>query len=97
MRVTLCSSCVDASDCVNRYVRGYDVLFCDMFRDSGRTVVEDDGAENRTVLVWGKQPRRKSDPSEFKGLCQNCIYRGSCALPRPKTGVWHCEEYEELP
>jgi len=29
-----------------------------------------------------------------KGLCMNCAHRDTCLLPRPESGVWHCEEYE---
>ena len=92
-RVTLCSSCVDVSDCVNRYMRGYDVLFCDMFRDSGKTSIEE--VNTRTASLSG--PEKKTDTkksSELKGLCEICIHRKTCALPRPKSGVWHCEEFE---
>jgi hypothetical protein len=28
-----------------------------------------------------------------KGLCINCNSRDSCMLPRPESGIWHCEEY----
>lgn len=92
-RVTLCSSCIDASTCVNRYLRGYDVLFCDMFRDSGKTVIEEKSAEAEPVTLRVEKSGKKK-PAEPKGLCEICIHRESCALPRPKSGVWHCEEFE---
>ncbi len=33
-------------------------------------------------------------PSYHKGLCMNCDERETCMLPRPESGVWHCEEYK---
>jgi predicted AAA+ superfamily ATPase len=34
-------------------------------------------------------------PTEgVKGLCSNCSKALYCRLPRPFSGVWHCEEYE---
>jgi hypothetical protein len=29
-----------------------------------------------------------------RGLCSNCAKAAHCRLPRPFSGVWHCEEYE---
>jgi len=36
----------------------------------------------------------KDPPRPVMGLCSNCTHRESCGLPRPESGVWHCEEYE---
>ena len=33
-------------------------------------------------------------PEPAKGLCSNCAKASYCRLPRPFSGVWHCEEYE---
>jgi len=29
-----------------------------------------------------------------KGLCLNCVKSQNCQLPKPASGVWHCEAYE---
>lgn len=98
VRVTLCPSCVNILSCVNRAVRGYDALFCDMFEDSGQLNMSDDitPASERHVSHLNRERVKKSKVA-LKGLCQNCVQRDNCALPRPKTGVWHCEEFEEIP
>ncbi len=33
-------------------------------------------------------------PRIYRGLCMNCDLRETCALPRPESGVWFCEEYQ---
>ncbi len=31
--------------------------------------------------------------SPFKGLCKYCELQSMCGLPKPETGIWHCEHY----
>ncbi|MBN1211860.1 MAG: hypothetical protein JXA92_04725 [candidate division Zixibacteria bacterium] len=99
IRVTLCPSCVNAGTCVNRAIRGYDILFCDMFEDSGYMNMNDENKSlgKRQVSRSNREQNGKETTAALKGLCQNCVQRDTCALPRPKTGVWHCEEFEEIP
>ena len=43
------------------------------------------------------QPNTRDPEKEIrpiKGLCMNCAHSAYCLLPRPESGVWHCEEYE---
>ena len=40
------------------------------------------------------EPSANSPDAKYKGLCVNCEHRETCTLPKPKSGVWHCEEYE---
>ena len=95
VKVVLCTSCVNISTCVNRAVRGYDVLFCDTFEDSGLVNINDDNTptSERQVSHLNRERVKKKSKFALKGLCQNCVQRDNCVLPRPKTGVWHCEEY----
>ena len=30
---------------------------------------------------------------KYKGICSYCEFRDSCPLPKPESGVWHCEYY----
>lgn len=97
-RVTLCPSCMNFITCVDRAIRGYDALFCETFEESRHgemrpTTDRDENEPNRKSVI----PKEKKLLRELKGLCQNCVRRDICALPRPRTGVWHCEEFEELP
>ena len=98
-RVTLCSSCMNVTTCVNRAMRGYDVLFCDLFEDSESVKMKDYNRQmvEKPVSRHNRERVQKKTKVALKGLCQNCVQRETCALPRPKTGVWHCEEFEELP
>ena len=98
VRVTLCPSCANAATCVNRAIRGYDVLFCDMFEDSSQTSPSEEFLTKVKPASSVNRKRIKEKPRvALKGLCENCVKRDTCALPRPRTGVWHCEEFEEIP
>lgn len=99
VRVTLCPSCLNATTCVERVLRGYDALFCDLFEDSGSLNMKDCyhvKVSGPLSVPHGERTIRKPR-KVVKGLCENCVKRDICALPRPKTGVWHCEEFEEIP
>ena len=88
--VGLCVTCNNAKDCVHRTRRGSDAIYCEMFDGYGFS--NGDTAE-RIVPVVRTLPDH-TVPDENKGLCVNCAHRDTCKLPRPKGGVWHCEEYE---
>lgn len=42
----------------------------------------------------GEIPAGSYDAIPEKGLCLNCTKSHNCHLPKPASGVWHCEEYE---
>lgn len=85
--VGLCATCNNAESCIYRKRRGTDAIYCEMFDGyappNGRGVAP-------VVMVTPDT----AESGEFKGLCVNCAHRDTCKLPRPKGGVWHCEEYE---
>lgn len=88
--VGLCATCNNAESCVYRKRRGTDAIYCETF---------DGYAPPNGVRAKGVPPVTVTTPEtaesgEFKGLCVNCAHRDTCKLPRPKGGVWHCEEYE---
>lgn len=81
----ICAGCIHASTCLYQSTARQPIWFCEMF-------------ENDTPLI--SHPKTDSEysvlqiqPSQFTGLCANCDKRGTCTLPKPESGVWHCEEY----
>ena len=92
--IGLCCTCNNAPTCVYRRLRGRDALFCELFDNyvpspnggRGRAVAE---ATVDTVVPASEEPGGRV----YVGLCVNCENRETCRLPRPKEGVWHCEEY----
>lgn len=49
---------------------------------------------DQNANTWSRSHDPEKDTRLFKGLCMNCAHRDTCLLPRPESGVWHCEEYE---
>jgi hypothetical protein len=82
----LCMNCIHAGACVYRRQQNQPVLSCN---------------EHDTGTVQSKKPtakmttcnRDEQDCDPLKGLCSNCENRKTCMLPKPVSGVWHCEEY----
>lgn len=87
----LCSTCNDAPTCVQALKAMQPILFCDMF-DDHCPPAQSRQADVETAAISAPL-REEAEPLAMKGLCQNCDHRHDCALPRPETGVWHCEEY----
>ena len=87
--VGLCATCNNAADCVYRKRRGADAIYCETFDGYARP---NGGNGKRVATIVTTLEIAKS--SEFKGLCVNCEDRDTCKLPRPKGGIWHCEEYK---
>jgi hypothetical protein len=84
----LCQTCNHAADC--GYVRstGQPVIFCEEFSSETTRFVEEVRVEAPAPTV---EDMKLWD--EYKGLCVNCDQRETCAIRRPETGIWHCEEY----
>jgi hypothetical protein len=89
----LCATCNDAADCVYRKRRGVDALFCELFNGQAVSGNESSAGDAATEVVVAPEQPQVFDIRELKGLCVNCAYRDVCKLPRPRGGVWHCEEY----
>jgi len=85
----LCRTCGHAPDC--GYVRNSEqpVVFCEEFDSSTLPMVEDAQPD---ALAPTAADMRLWD--EYKGLCMNCDTRETCAIRKPETGIWHCEEYK---
>ena len=88
----LCSTCKRAPGCVFPRDPHRPVMQCDEFEGLEKLVVEKPEVRKQSEPVAEKA--RSDAASEFKGLCRLCEIRATCTYPKPKGGVWHCEEYE---
>lgn len=84
----LCTTCNHARNCA--YIRNTElpVLFCEEFDCYTPPAIEEEqieapGPTAADMRLW----------DEYKGLCVNCDQRETCAIRKPETGIWHCEEY----
>lgn len=95
--IGLCATCIHAPTCVYRARRGYDAVYCEMFDDSPETPPDPQSNNPNNPTPHGHTASAQNDkthePEQIKGLCINCAHRDTCRLPRPRGGVWHCEEY----
>ncbi|HWR83840.1 MAG TPA: hypothetical protein VN285_11110 [Candidatus Deferrimicrobium sp.] len=85
----LCMTCNNAGECVYRRHRGGDALCCETFDNYTSRNGHGAGPVLSVVIM---EPAVAEVPG-MKGLCVNCSLRDECQLPRPESGVWHCEEY----
>lgn len=90
--IGLCVTCNNGPTCLLRAKRGADALFCELFDDYAEPNGNGSGV-TATLTERGKSLSGSSEPGR-KGLCLNCEHRDTCMLPKPESGVWHCEEYE---
>lgn len=84
----LCQTCNHARGCA--YVRNpsQPVLFCEEFDNFTPPMVEVDAEAPAPTA------EDMNNWDEYKGLCVNCDMRETCAIRKPETGIWHCEEYK---
>jgi len=87
----LCSTCVNAPDCTFPRTPGQAVFHCEEF-DGGRPLLREMAGAERAAQTAPRAAKKK-DSVKFIGLCSNCDNRKTCVFPKPKSGVWHCEEY----
>ena len=84
----ICSTCVHAPACAFRIYGGQPVWHCSEFEFPEEP--DPPAHESPRESVPEVQPGDRPVPP---GLCVNCEEREFCRLPRPASGVWHCEEY----
>lgn len=82
--IGICENCAQAAHCLFRENAAQPVWFCEQFEN---VISEPALPKNPVVHSTGKSPIR------LLGLCVNCEKRESCRLPKPESGIWHCEEY----
>ena len=83
----LCSNCDNGSACGGRTRPRRPIFFCEQFEVFGAALApeSDRSAEEK--------PRQTRSLNGHIGLCMNCDNAGTCVLPKPEGGIWHCEEY----
>ena len=83
----LCSTCNHAEACAGRSTPERPIFFCEEFDVFVSVPAPQPGQAAPT------QPTKRQSTNEHTGLCMNCDNVGTCTLPKPEGGVWHCEEY----
>ncbi len=88
----LCVTCNHVSACAYAASAQQPTLSCELFDNVDGLHA---AALASAALVGGSTAHRAegADARPVRGLCANCDLWGTCALPRPESGVWHCEEY----
>ncbi len=80
------------------------VIRCTFPRSAARPVIDclefsgdEAPAESRrgaTTRLGLRIERPGENRNGTPGLCRTCERKAACTYPRPRTGVWFCEEYE---
>ncbi len=87
----LCLTCNHNATCTFPRNPEQPVLHCEEFDDSTKPITTEINTSATPQVI--STDTKKKDSIKYKGLCVNCENRASCKLPKPETGVWHCEEY----
>ena len=77
----LCATCIHSEDCI----------FCDSQEVVHQCEEFVSYTEEKKVDKMVKSEEVKEEA--FIGLCSNCANVKECTFNKPKSGVWHCEEY----
>ena len=88
----LCSTCNNSPTCFYHLRNGKRVVcFCELF---------DNYVSPSKVGEFSLNTNLKLEPNthatieeKLNGLCSNCENLETCAYPKPKAGIWHCEDY----
>lgn len=86
---SLCANCIHQQDCAYLAGTASPIQHCEMY-------VCGPSARPRLSLVQrgdGDAAYEVHEAAPSLGLCVNCENRGTCTLPKPLGGVWHCEEF----
>jgi hypothetical protein len=88
----LCVTCNHAPTCTYAAGAQQPTMLCELFDDF---VATPPAAAMSPAVQAARDDADPGSPAArpSKGLCANCDLSASCALPRPESGVWHCEEY----
>jgi len=93
----ICSNCKFSSECRSKKTYLGSVHFCEEHElaDPSQKVEKAKFISEAPKLnTLSTNAIEKDPPRPVMGLCSNCAHRESCGLPRPESGVWHCEEYQ---
>lgn len=89
----LCLTCNNAMDCVYRQKRGAPSIYCEMFDDHSSLAPSNDTTGINVSSIVADTAASTAVVEHYKGLCQNCDNRVTCAHSNTHEGIWHCEEY----
>ncbi len=87
----LCSTCINAANCMYLASRRHPVHQCEQFDDY--TPPLSVRRANPTIGNPGNRPVGSQHANGRQGLCSTCEGWATCAFCQPEGGVWHCEEY----
>ncbi len=89
LAASLCANCAHLDGCGLFAEAPSPVLQCELYFCCAlpRPEIVGGGHEGEAP----PEPRRET--LHLLGLCANCELRSECRLPKPQSGVWHCEEY----
>ena len=90
----LCSNCLRMPTCAFPKMASHPIPECNEYK--GPPVKTGAPGPGRSRFrVGGTSPRLGAVAvAVAAGLCSNCANLGSCSFPKPRGGVWSCEEYE---
>ena len=88
----LCSTCNNSPTCFYHLRNGKRVVcYCELFDNHISPSKVGEFSPNTTLTL---EPNTHSTIKDrFNGLCLNCENIKTCAYPKPKGGIWHCEDY----
>ncbi len=78
----LCTTCIHSENCI----------FCDS-QEVVHLCEEFDSSVEEKKINKISVPEKSQKEEEYVGLCSNCANVSGCMFSKPKSGVWHCEEY----
>lgn len=93
----ICSNCVHAEGCtLNPYLERK-VINCGEFEPFPPKKRALNVQQVKTELsgIIRKKKAEQNYKTEYLGICKYCVNREHCTFPRPESGVWTCDEYEE--
>lgn len=88
----LCSTCRYSSKCALTNNHPKAVQLCEEYEAeiSPRKRKKDDSSDRAGPACPNADG---AAGSTVLGLCSDCENRKGCSFPKPRSGVWHCEEY----
>ncbi len=80
----VCANCAHADLCGILHGASRVIHHCELYECCAPVAMQAARESERFV---------EPDRPHMLGLCANCDLRAECKLPKPASGVWHCEEY----
>ncbi|RJO63479.1 MAG: hypothetical protein C4523_20240 [Myxococcales bacterium] len=84
----LCVNCAHVEGCGYSATASTAFVECELYECSPEPAAASPARQDCAV-----RPDADLAGLHLLGLCANCDSRRRCKLPKPPSGVWHCEEY----